>query len=511
MSEKEKKTNAKKKVVKHKDKKEMINLDKVKTFLKSKLFGIILSGVQLLFTIILLSFVLYINLLPLKYFLPITFVLLLFAAYTFLTAQSKKFRTLGKILSVVFIVLYSMGIYYVGKASGMFDNISGANTKTDIINVYVMADNEAENISDAKDYKFGILSALDRENTDEAIGEISDSVGKDIEVQEFESWPDMIASLYNGSVGAIIMNSTYVSSIIETEEYKNFEQDTKVLLEKKIVTELDVDTNKDVTDNTFALYISGIDVTGDISTTSRSDVNIIAVVNPDTRQVLLLNTPRDYYVNLAIKNNPLDKLTHAGNYGVDVSMATLEALYDMDIDYYFRINFTGFKNVIDALGGVDVYSEYSFTTMHGGYSIKKGTNSLNGSQALGFVRERSSLAGGDNQRGKNQMALIEGVIDKMTSTALLNDFSNLMDSLSGSFQTSMSSSQISALVRMQLDEGGSWNIVNYAVTGEGGDDYCYSLGSSNYVMRPHMNTVENAKKLIKMVEDGETLTLEGIE
>ncbi|MFQ9933188.1 MAG: LCP family protein [Lachnospiraceae bacterium] len=500
-----------KQVTKRKDKKDMTRPEKIKAFLRSKLFGIILSGVQLIFTVIFLSELLYLNILPLKYFLPLTLILLLIVAYTFLTAQSRKFRTFGKILSVLFVVLYSMGIYYVGAANGMFDRISGANSKTDIINIYVLKDNSAENIQDAKDYTFGILSSVDRENTDKTIDDIEENVGQEIKVEEFESWPELIASLYDGSVGAIILNSGYISSIVETEGYETFESDTKVLMKKEIVTIIDVDTNKDVTDNTFAIYISGIDVAGNISRTSRSDVNIIAVVNPDTKQVLLLNTPRDYYVNLAIKNNPMDKLTHAGIYGVDTSMETLEMLYDTDIDYYFRINFTGFKNVIDALGGIEVNSEYSFTTTHGGYYIKKGINNLNGNQALGFVRERYAFGTGDNQRGKNQMAVITAVINKMASSAILNDFTGLMDSLSGSFQTSMTSSQISSLVRMQLNEGGSWNVVNYAVTGSGKNDYCYSLGSSNYVMVPDTNTVENAKKLIQMVYDGKTLSLEGIE
>ena len=509
--EKQGKRQADRNSVKSRNKKNMTKPEKVKTFLKSKLFGIILSGAQLIFTVVFLAELLYLNILPLKYFLPLTLVLLLLAGYTFLTAQSKKFRMFGKILSVVFMIVYSLGIYYVGAANGMFDNISGANSKTDIINIYVLKDDSAEDIKDAKDYKFGILSVLDRDNTDKTISEIKDKVGQDIDIEEFESWPDMVNSLYDGKVGAIILNSANVSSIVETEGYESFEKDTRVLLKKEIVTVLDVDTNKDVTNNTFALYISGIDVAGDISTTSRSDVNIIAVVNPDTKQVLLLNTPRDYYVKLAIKNTPMDKLTHAGNYGVDTSMATLEMLYDTDIDYYFRVNFTGFKNVIDALGGIDVNSEYKFTTTHGGYNIKKGINHLNGAQALGFVRERYAFGTGDNQRGKNQMAVITAVIDKMASSALLNDFSGLMDSLSGSFQTSMSSSQISSLVRMQLDEGGSWNVVNYAVTGDGKNDYCYSLGKANYVMVPHANTVENAKKLIQMVYDGEKISLDNIE
>lgn len=484
---------------------------KLKRFLKSKLFGIILSGIQLLFTIVFLALLLYLNILPIKYFAPLTLVLLLLSAYTFLTMQSKKFRTLGKVVAVLFTIVYCVGIYYVGTVNGMFNKISGANEKIDIINVYVLKSDNADKLSDAKDYKFGVLKSLDRDNTDKTIQKIEEDLDQTIEVTEFESWTGLIDALYDGTVEAIILNHSYISSITDTDGYITFEDDTKVLYYNKIVTQLNINTNKDITSNTFAVYISGIDVAGGISTTSRSDVNIIAVVNPDTKQILLLNTPRDYYVPLSISNGVKDKLTHAGIYGVDVSMDTLEMLYGTEIDYHFRVNFTGFKNVINALGNVDVNSEYAFTTTHGGYYIKKGMNTLNGEQALGFVRERYAFGTGDNQRGKNQMALINAVIKKMASSAILNDFSGLMDSLSGSFETSMSSSQLSALVRMQLNEGGSWNVVNYAVTGKGDRLPCYSLSKPNDVMIPNEDNIKNAKELIQMVYDGKTISLDGIE
>ncbi len=492
----------------HKKKKDMTKGERIFAFLKSKLLSIILAGIQFVVTIIFLSFLLYLNVLPVKYFLPLTLVLLLLAAYTFLTAQSKKFRTFGKLLSIVFTVLWSVGIYYVGYVNGMFGAVSGADTKTDIINIYVLKEDSAKSIEDARDYTFGILSNLDRENTDKTISAVNSKIGREITAKEYESWPEMIKALYNREIQAIILKSAFVNTIIETEGFETFADDTRVLYENKIVTQLNTNTNKDLTSNVFTIYISGIDVYGAINTTSRSDVNILAVVNPDTRQVLLVNTPRDYHVPLAMNGNPLDKLTHAGIYGIDMSMNTLGNLYGISADYYFRINFSGFTKVIDALGGVEVNSEYAFRTNDGRYSFKKGINNLNGEQALGFARERYALAGGDNQRGKNQMAVISAVISKMASSSLLNDFSGLKNSLEGSFETSMSSSQISSLVRMQLNEGGSWNVVSYAVAGGNSKSAStFSMpGTEIYVMEPDYSTVEKAKELIKKVYDGETIS-----
>lgn len=516
LSEEKKQINVENKKVKRKRKpkkkwEEMTKGEKVKFVLKSRHLGVALSVIQLVITIILLAQLLYLNVLPSKYFIPASLIMLLLAGYTFLSSYSKKFRTFGKILAIVITLIWTMGIYYIGRVNGMFDSIFGSNKKTDIIQIYVLNDDEANDISDAYEYKFGILKAVDRDNTDKTIEDISKKAGQDIDVTEYTSWPSMVDALYDGSVDAIVLNSAYAGTISETAGYEDFKDKTKVLYENTIVTEIDVDTNKDVTNSPFVMYISGIDVYGDITTTSRSDVNILAVINPTTRQVLLLNTPRDYYVNLAIDGNPLDKLTHAGIYGIDTSMDTLGDLYGIDVDYYFRINFTGFVNVIDALGGISVNSDYEFTTTHGGYYIREGENFLTGNQALGFCRERYAFATGDNQRGKNQMEVISAIINTMASSALLNDFGGLMDSLEGSFEVSMSSSQISSLVRMQLNNGGSWNVVNYAVTGKGDNQYCYSLGSSNYVMHPDKQLVENAKTLINQVITGKTIDTSALE
>ena len=485
--------------------------NKINKFVNSTLFGLIISAVHIVLTCLLFAELLYLNVLPVKIFIPICLVLLVLCAVAFLMAfAGKKMRAIGKLISLFMVIISMFGIYYVSKFNNVLDDMSGGNTKLDVINVYVMKADEAQDINDAKDYTFGIMGVLDRKNTDKTIENIEKEVGQSITTEEYEGYIQLAEALYDGEVQAIILNEAYIAQLTDDEEFASFETVTKILHNDSHETQLDVDDTKDVQDNVFAVYISGIDVTGKISTTSRSDVNIIAVINPDTRQVLLLNTPRDYYVPLAM-NGENDKLTHAGIYGVDESMATLANLYDTEIDYYFRINFTGFEKMIDALGGIEIYSEYSYTTHHGGYKITKGMNTMDGHKALCFARERYALPGGDNARGKNHMAIIEAVIDKATSTAILNDFSSLMESLTDSFQTSMTSKQLSSLVRMQLDEGGSWNIVSYAVSGEGASMPVYSMSAIPYVTIPDYTTVDVAKQLIQMVYDGDTISDEIVE
>lgn len=263
-----------------------------------------------------------------------------------------------------------------------------------------------------------------------------------------------------------------------------------------------------ITKEPFVVYLSGVDNRGELTEKARSDVNILAVVNPTTKQAALINTPRDYYVDLAGTDSK-DKLTHAGLYGVETSMATLGNLYGVNVEHYLRINFAGFINIIDAIGGVDVYSDQAFTSVGSpGYydptTFAEGWNHLDGKSALAFARERHAFKTGDIQRGINQMKVIDAMVNKLKSPALLMGFSKLMDA-ADCFVTSLSQEQISALVRMQLGDLANWDIQSYTVTGSGAKSTkCYSAkGQSLYVMKPDENSVNEAKALIAAVLGGE--------
>ena len=264
-----------------------------------------------------------------------------------------------------------------------------------------------------------------------------------------------------------------------------------------------------ITKEPFVLYLSGVDTRGDLTEKARSDVNIIAAVNPVTKQVVLINTPRDYYVDLAGTNSK-DKLTHAGLYGVQTSMDTLGNLYGVNVEHYIRINFAGFIDIVDALGGVDVYSDQAFTSVGSpGYydptTFVEGWNHLDGKAALAFARERHAFASGDIQRGINQMKVIDAMLNKIKSPALLMGFSKIMDAAADCFVTSFSQDQISALVRMQLSDFAEWDIESYTVTGTSSSSTkCYSAkGQKLYVMKPDDASVSKAREMIASVLGGE--------
>ena len=264
-----------------------------------------------------------------------------------------------------------------------------------------------------------------------------------------------------------------------------------------------------ITKEPFVIYLSGVDTRGELTEKARSDVNILAAVNPVTKRVALINTPRDYYVDLAGTSDK-DKLTHAGLYGVETSMETLGNLYGVNVDHYIRINFAGFISIIDALGGVDVYSDQAFTSVGSpGYydptTFAEGWNHLDGKSALAFARERHAFASGDIQRGINQMKVIDAMLNKIKSPALLMGFSKIMDAAADCFVTSFSQDQISALVRMQLSDFADWDIESYTVTGSSSTSTkCHSAkGQKLYVMLPDDASVSKAKEMIASVLGGE--------
>lgn len=454
------------------------------------------------------------GLLPLSYEIAVDGILLLLLVLTrwmMWHYRYKKRFLAGLIIALIISVIGGIGSYYLYGVVHAVKGITDASTETTVYGVYVLQSNQAENIEDAADYEFGIMETIDRENTDKVLEMMQTDLGAEPQTKEYSDMLTLSDGLLNSEVQAIVLNEAFMNSITDMEGYEEFSDQVKEIATYDVTVEVPKATVTIGDDaeqkGVFTVFISGIDVAGPISTTSRSDVNILAVVNSNTHQVLLLSTPRDYYVPLSISNGVKDKLTHAGIYGISTSMDTLGMLYDTNVDYYFRINFSGFKDVITALGGVTVESDQAFTS--GGYTFTEGSNNLNADQALTFARERHAFAAGDRQRGKNQMAVITGVINKMMSPAILSNYSGLMNGLEGSFETSMPYSEVSNLVQNQLNVGGVWNVQRYSVDGTGESNYSYSMPSQSvYVMVPDMSTVEQAKEYIEAVKNGEYITIQ---
>jgi polyisoprenyl-teichoic acid--peptidoglycan teichoic acid transferase len=305
---------------------------------------------------------------------------------------------------------------------------------------------------------------------------------------------DMVLALTRGEVDEIVQSRPFVSAAAEAypDLFKSIAED-RVLKIKNLTTSTttSLDTAKP-----FVVYISGIDTYGPIETNSRSDVNILAVVNPGAHKVLLVNTPRDYYVQLHGTSGVRDKLTHAGLYGAEASSQTLEDLYSVSIPSYVRINFTSFEHVIDTLGGVEVTSDQAFSTPK--YSFVQGVNTLDGVSALEFSRARYPFLDGDRTRGKDQQRVIEAVVTKLASPRLLVRYTQLLSAFEGNIQTNIDPVSITKLVNTQLNDIQKWQVESISVDGSGQSAPTYSFGSQElYVMEPYQDSLSAAQNKIQ--------------
>ena len=497
----------------------------IKTKKQDRVPGIIISAVLFCAEMAFIVLLLYTKLISVKYIGVISAVLLVFLLLVYLLVRKarKKIRfIIGVVLSVLILAVLGTGSLYIYKTVSALDTITGVNKDVTKINVYVKEDDPAQKLADASGYTFGILSELDRDNTDQALQQMYYELGSDVQTNEYSGLSELADSLNNGTTGAIILNQAYLDVLDEMDNYSSFSSQLREIASLQVetvvqrktpqvteatgsTTETSDNSSADaaVTDEVYTIYVSGIDTRGEMTASSRSDVNIILTVNTRTKQILMISTPRDYFVPLSISNGVPDKLTHAGIYGVNVSMDTLNMLYDININYYFRLNFAGFEKIIDALGGITVNSDYEFDSQNTkGYHFNKGENHLNGEQALVFTRERYAFKEGDRQRGRDQMAVIQGVVDKATQPAFLKNYLSVMDSLDGCFETNVPYDIIASLVRRQLDEGGSWQVLYYSADGTGDTQKPYSMSQKAYVMIPDQTTVDKAKTLMKKVREG---------
>ena len=341
----------------------------------------------------------------------------------------------------------------------------------------------------------------DNENIQKLIADIKTSQSKELTVEQSTSYLAAYTSLVSGEAKAIVLNSVF-ENIIESE-YPDYASKIRKIYTKNITKE--VAAPKVSKNKSFNVYVSGIDTYGPISSVSRSDVNILMTVNQDSKKILLTTTPRDSYVPIADGgNNQKDKLTHAGIYGVDSSIHTLENLYGVDINYYVRLNFTSFLKLIDLLGGVDVYNDQEFTSRHGKFHFPVGNVHLDSEQALGFVRERYSLADGDRDRGRNQQKVIVAIIQKLTSTEALKNYSDIIQGLQDSLQTNMPIETMMDLVNAQLESGGSYKVNSQDLKGTGQMGLpSYAMPDSNlYMMEIDDSSLAAAKSTIQDVMEG---------
>ena len=444
----------------------------------------LILAVQLIATAIFVYFVYQLKVVPTKYFIPgcIGLVLLIIIFFFIMKSGQKKIdkglrskrSIITKLVSLLVSILLMVASTFVVRGNDFFNQVSEATTQNYLVSVITMKDHEATKLKDLDGANFGVSYQYDTTTVTRAIADMEEEIGEQKHMNRYEEYSALADALYNGEVDAIIVGQEY-DAMLEIN-HPSFKDETKVIKSYEYESKLTVNTKQtNVTENTFTVYVTGIDTYGSVNTVSRSDVNLLVTVNPVEKQILMTSIPRDCEIKLN-KNGEMDKLTHTGIYGTAETISTIEDFLDIQINYFARTNFSGITNIVDALGGVTVNSDYGFTTLHGNYEIV--------------------------DRGKNQQKLLEAMLDKAMSAKIITNFDNILSAIEGTFETDMSSEEIRSLLNMQLDDMAEWEVFDIQVTGEGYmTDETYSMSGSNvYVMKPYRKQVNLIKYVIDKIE-----------
>lgn len=442
------------------------------------------------------------QMLPIKYVIPaVAIITFIFIGMIIWVIKSKGKTSF--VLSIILSLALLFGVFKGLQLKGALSKLTGANKETHIVHVVVLEDSPYKSIRDIEGVAYGANTESDKENVLFAKDKIEKKYRNVIELKEYTSYKKMSDDLYSKKTRVLILSDSAYGFLDEIKP--EFREETRILESFSYSVKHDTNNTTNVSKETFSVYISGIDTYGPIDSVSRSDVNMIATVNPLNHQILLTSIPRDYHVNLH-SNGKKDKLSHTGTYGINETVKTVEDLFEMKIDYYLKVNFSSVVDIIDALGGVEVNSAYNFKSQ--GYTFKKGKNKVDGKAGLAFVRERKTLPHGDESRIRNQQALITGIINKSTTPAVIRNYSAFLNSVSGTFQTSMPERELNRLIRHQIDQNPSWEIIDIQVTGSrSSSTSTYGMpGVYRYVTTPNMQTVKKARKMIQMMEKNQKIS-----
>ena len=466
-----------------------------------KMWGMVNIGLTILYTV-LVAFLLFImfnyNFLSFRFLnIIITIGLLVVLAISIFLQKAKKSTLVTTIILVVFSLISLVGVFGFKQMIDITNRMNQTAAFSEVeMSIVVPKDSDIKDVNQLTTVQ--APTKVDKNNVDTLMSALKKDKKVDVKVDDVASYQEAYDNLKSGKSKAMVLSGSY-ASLLESVD-SNYASHLKTIYTYKIKTKNN-NSAKQVDSKVFNIYISGIDTYGSISTVSRSDVNIIMTVNMNTHKILLTTTPRDAYVKIPGGGaDQYDKLTHAGIYGVETSEKTLENLYGIKIDYYARINFTSFLKLIDQLGGVTVHNDQAFTSLHGKFDFPVGDIQMNSEQALGFVRERYSLDGGDNDRGKNQEKVISAIVNKLASLNSVSNFTSIVNNLQDSVQTNMSLDTINALANTQLDSGSKFTVTSQAVTGTGstGQLTSYAMpNSSLYMMKLDDSSVESASQAIK--------------
>lgn len=478
--------------------------------------GIALSILLVVASFYLLYQLIKINVLPTKllFLITIVFVLLdaIFALLLCYYTRAVVSKIICVVITLVLIFGSCIGGYYISKTGSLLTNITNVTKHAkNTVSVVVKQSSDIKNKSQLNGLSVGTLRTIGTQGSSKALKELSKD-GIVMNQSEYDSLSAMLEAFYNGEVDSIIINESSRSQILDVESYADFDNNTRVVYQTSYKVE---NTDKayavsDITSKPFNILISGSDTRGGFDENGRSDVIMVATVNPKTSTILLTSVPRDFYVTTACDaadgcmQGALDKITHTGIHGTNTTKRTVEQLLGVEINYTFKVGFDTVTDLVDALGGVDVYVEPGYAVSTSTFSVHEGVNHLNGHDALEYARERYAYTEGDRQRTKNQQQVLMGIVNEATKPSVITKYASIMDAMANTFSTTMSNEEISDLIKHQINNNPKWKMEQYMVDGTGDTLMCAELGDAASVMVPDQSTVKIAKAKINAILAGKS-------
>lgn len=478
--------------------------------------GIVLSILLVVASFYLLYQLIKINVLPTKllFLITIIFVLLdaIFALLLCYYTRAIVSKIICLVITLVLIFGSCMGGYYISKTGSLLTNITNVTKHAkNTVSVVVKQSSDIKNKSQLNGLSVGTLRTIGTQGSSKALTELSKD-GIVMNQSEYDSLSAMLEAFYNGEVDSIIINESSRSQILDMESYADFDNNTRVVYQTSYKVENTDKANavSDITSKPFNVLISGSDTRGGFDENGRSDVIMVATINPKTSTILLTSVPRDFYVTTACDaadgcmQGALDKITHTGIHGTNTTKRTVEQLLGVEINYTFKVGFDTVTDLVDALGGVDVYVEPGYAVTNQYFSVHEGVNHLNGHDALEYARERYAYTEGDRQRTKNQQQVLMGIVNEATKPSVITKYASIMDAMANTFSTTMSNEEISDLIKYQINNNPKWKMEQYMVDGTGDTLMCAELGDAASVMVPDQSTVKMAKDKINAVLAGKS-------
>lgn len=485
-------------------------MEKNTTSLIYRIFAALLSIVLLVLSGFAAYQIVTLNVLPSNLLLPVILIIVILNAILILLMNFMTHAIWTKVISVILVILVGctmgFGNVYLYETYSTLNSVTGAEKGSikNTISVITKTDHNEE-IQSLKNEKIGVLRNIDSVGTkkcQEKLKKYSFSYKK------YDNLQALVKALYEDEIQAIVMNEIYRANVEEMEEYSGFSNETKSIYQAVYYTnnKNDALVVDDITKNPFTIFVSGNDTYGDIDELSRSDVDMIVTVNPTTSTVLMVNIPRDYYVQTSYGH---DKLTHTGMYGIEETKQTVENLLGIDINYTFRVNFSSAEDIVDALDGVDIEVPEGMAVerLNADWALEgvhEGWNHLNGARALAYARERHAYVDGDIQRAKNQQQVLEAIIKKAASSKILTNYTKLLKSFKNAFDTNMSTNEITALLQYELQAMPNWKFQNYVLRGTNSAAVCASMAQELSVVMPEDYCVSIARQKIEAVLDGKS-------